>query len=220
MSKKIKNEQGEEEEVFSQAELDQHKADALEEHKRANPDRSVELDAMKAELESKEAELAAIGSKDHNFELLRKQKNEIEKRIKDGEERAIAEVNKVRSEMSNTALEAAVQGLAGEDVELAKKVRFHFNETLKSVSVANTEEFKKKIQQAYLLAAGVQASPSALGGNVYGSGGAGPGAGNARPGARKGGAISPEIVAMGKSRFGLTDEDFKKYDVQDFSTTK
>jgi hypothetical protein len=217
---KIKNDKGEEVEVFTQAELDAQKTAALDEYKTANPDRSSELNDLKSELESKEAELLALGSKDHNFSLVRKQKEELEAKIKQGEDRALAEINKVRSDMSNTALEVAVRGLAGEDAELAKKVRFHFSETLKSVTANNSDEFTKKIQQAYLLAAGVQAAPNALGGAIYGSGGAGPGAGAGSGQQRRGGAIKAEVLEMGKRHFGITDEDVKKYDNQNFSHTK
>lgn len=219
MPQTIKKEDGTEETVYTQEELDAERNAAVDEYKAANPVDAAEHERLKADLEKVTKELEAVGSKDRNFAQLRQAKEAVEEALRKSEEKMAAEIGKIRSEMSQTALDAAVRGLAGEDPELAKKVRFHFTETLKGVSGTTPEEFKQKIQQAYLLATGVQPNPAVLSGAMYGSGGAGPGAGS-MPAARRGQPLKPELVDMGKRYFGLTEDDFKKYDKQDFSTTK
>lgn len=223
MPKIIKNEEnGTEETVYTAEELETQKNEALEQYKADHPDQADRITELQSELETAQKALEDGGPSGSNFKILRQKVETLTGEITKVKNDAIAEINKVRIDMSSTALDVAIKGLAGEDAELAKKVKLHFNETLKSVPAANTEEFQKKLQQAYLLAAGVQPDPSALSGAIYGSGGAGPGAGGspADGGTRKTNAIKPEVVEMGKKYFGLSEDDFKKYDKRDFSRTK
>jgi hypothetical protein len=223
MPKTIKNEEtGEDEVVYSKEELDAQRDEATQEYIDAHPDQAEKVTELEANLVKAQEDLAKANDKSGNFSNLRKLKEDAEKALADFKKDTDTKIEGIRTDMSNTALEAAIKGLAGEDVELAKKVRFHFSETLKAVSSKNTEEFTKKVQQAYLLAAGREVSPGQMSGAIYGSGGAGPGAGfqsGAGAGA-KGKPIDPRVVEMGKKYLGLTDDDFKKYDKQDFSHTK
>ena len=212
-----------EQEVFSAEEVTQREAAALDQWKKDHPDQTEAMKKMEGDLALAKAALEGGGDdKSQNFSALRATVTRLEKAISDGSAAAIAEATKIRTEMGETALQAAVRGLAGEDAELAKKVQFHFKETLKAVAGNSPEEFTKKIQQAYLLAAGQEARPDVMNGGIYGSGGAGPGgsAGGGQGGGRKLAPMKPEVIDMGKRFFGLSDEDIKKYDKGDFSTTK
>ncbi len=225
MKIKVKQEDGTEveQEVFTDAEVKERETAALDQWKKDHPDQGEAMTKMQEDLRiAKEALEAVGGDKGQNFIALRTKVQQMEDAIKNSKNEALAEVNKVRDEMSGAALDAAVQGLAGEDAELAKKVRFHFETTLKSVVAKDKAELTRKIQQAYLLAAGREPDPNILSGAMYGSGGAGPGAGAG--GGSGGGSprnpIKPELVEMGKKYFGLSDDDFKKFDKRDFSRTK
>lgn len=208
-----------EETVYTQEEIDAQKKTADD----AAAAVKVEADKAAADLAQAKKDLdaarAAGGSdKDFNFRQLEERVKAAEKSAEDAKTSAAATV----VTMQNTALQAAIKGLAGEDAELAKKVEFHFNTTLKNVDGTKSEDFTKKLQQAYLLAAAGEIKPGSMNGGIYGSGGAGPGAG--RPG--NGGSnqtlppIKPEVIDMGKRFLGLTEDDFKKYDKWDVSRTK
>lgn len=223
MPKTIKNEDGSEEEVYTADELKVQQDAAIEEFKKANPDKAGEIAQLQIDLKAAQEALASGGGPNGaNFEILRRGVEKLEKELDKVRVEADQKVSSIRDGMSDTALETAVTALAGEDAELAKKVRFHFKESLKNVKAETTEEFKNKIKNAYLLAAGAPADPNLLSGSTYGSGGSGPGP--TRPGGGGGGGggvkLKPELVDMGKRFFGLVEDDFTKYDKQDFSTTK
>ena len=67
---------GEEVEVFTNEE----KEAAIEEYKQANPDKSVEMEALQSELKKSNEELVKFQNKDLNFANLRTQKEAAEKR--------------------------------------------------------------------------------------------------------------------------------------------
>lgn len=220
MKIKVKNDQGEEieQEVFTPEEVEAQR----EQWKKDHPDQSQELTKLQEDLKLAKQALEGAGDKGENFAALRASVQRLEGELKKKSDESNSAINQVRTEMSEAALDAAVQGLAGEDAELAKKVKFHFSETLKGVAVKNKQELTRKIQQAYLLAAGREPDPNALSGAMYASGGAGPGA-NGSVGGSGGNSrtsLKPELVEMGKRYFGLTDDDIKKFDKQDFSRTK
>lgn len=225
MPKQIKGEDGAEETVYSQAELDAQHDAAIEKYKEEHPEDSAiltERDELKTKLEEAERLLAGSGDKTYNFKKLEQEKTELAAKLANIDKTIDERVNAVRNEFTANALETAVSSLAGDDQELAKKLKFHFEKTLAAVQPKTPAEFKKKVQDAYMLAAGKAAEESAMNTAVIGSGSGGgmPGGGSGGGNSNASKDVAPEVKAMGLKHFGITDDDWKKYDRRDFSTTK
>lgn len=225
MPKQIKDESGADQTVYEEAELEEQRLAAIEKYKEDHPEDTAtieERDELKTKLAEAERLLAGGGNKDYNFQKLEREKNELLAKLQGVDKTIEDAVGKVRSEFTGNALETAVSALAGDDQELAKKVRYHFDKSLAAVETKTPAEFKKKVQDAYMLAAGKPIDESAMNAAAFGSGsgsGGGPG-GNSGGGGHDNKDVSPEVKAMGLKHFGITDEDWKKHDKRDFSTTK
>lgn len=202
---------GKDVEVYTQEEVDASRNTAVEDFKKANPGAAGDATKLQADLATAQEELRKLKEKDMNFGNLRE--------IKEGLEAKITELTGQLDSKINTGLaardaEAALGALAGGDAELLKKLKLHFETTLASVKTDTPEALQEKLKQAAALSGlntgTIPAFQSAGGG------------GFPRPlpqGGNKGGDLKADVADMGKRRFGLSDEDIKKFDTQDFSQT-
>lgn len=211
MPKTIKNEDtGEDEVLYSAEEIEAQKTEAIETYKKENPGNAEEVGKLQKELDDAKEALKKAGDKDQNFGQLRDKVDKLEKEMDERVKRGVEQT--VTKQTSDNAIKA----LAGSDTELEKKIRFHFDNSLKGVVPSTPEEANKKAQDAYLLATGQKPDIQPGAGNAFGSSGGG---GFRQPQQKKS-DIKPEVAALGKNKLGLTDEDIKKYDRQDFSHTE
>lgn len=215
---KIKNEAGEEVEVFTAEDVDA-KVKAVEDTKAKEIETAVS--AIKTEYEGKitplqtklstletektdlEAKLSGGDSTQQgNFKTLKdaldKKTTEIED-LKKG-------INDMKSTQVTETRDALVTKFAGKDEELAKKIKDHFDNTLASMPNTTSAEIAKKVEAAAKLASdGDSFDP--LGVARAGAGGQGNGNGNYD-------ANKNDFTANEKSlgtKLGITEADYKKY---------
>jgi hypothetical protein len=204
-------ETGEEIEVYTSTELEERqnaaKEEAIEAYKQEHPDNAEEIERLQKELEENKLALDKEKSKDKNFSELRKTKDELEKKLSEA-------IGGVKKEVNDEKITEAIGKLANGDEELAKKIKFHFDNTLAAVNPKNIEERNKKVQDAYLLARGADGAGAAGQGNPFSSAGAG------MPKPKVNTQPLPAHLSTVAEKMGITAEDVKKHDKQDFSNTK
>ena len=192
----IKQEDGSEVEVFSQDEM----TAIQQEFDTKLAESKTVLDSALAEKTRLEGELSKsnVGN-NPNFAAL---KAALDK--KDGE---IGELRTNQQKIEETRLgdikAESVSRYAQGDAELAKKILHHFETTLKSVTANSKEEVAKKMESAAKLAQ-EPGTVDIIGNANYA--GSGPGF-QPNIGAQ---VVEPKVKEFGK-KFGLTDEDWKKY---------
>ena len=179
MPETIKREDGTEETLYTQEELEQQKEETLEKYKEENPDKTEEMETLqkerdeaKAKEEELQKQLDGELDKDKNFANLRKQKDEAEAKAEGIEKTIDEKVELVKNEI----LEGNVKDfkkdqldeLAGDDKELREKIEFHYDR-IKDTAVTK-EEVSKKLRDSWTLAtAGERTEVS---GSAFSSGGA------------------------------------------------
>lgn len=210
MPKTIKNDEGEDEEVYTADELQAERDGAVEKYKEENPDKSDEVEKLQEDLKKATEALEKADDKGKNFNALRKAKEDAEKKVADilaGVDEKIGKVkNEVLEGVNKDHYNDTVAALAGDDEELKKKIEFHYKRLTNDPS-STKGEITAKLKDAYTLATG-QASDG-MGASVYGSGGAG------RPKAPAGGAklntgekdLAKKIAKAGGMT--LEDKDFQ-----------
>lgn len=213
MPKKITNsETGEEEEVFTADEIaereDAAKTAAIEQYKAEHPDNAEEIERLQDELKKANEDLEKEKGKDKNFSKLRDIKEDLEKKLAEA-------TGGIKQEFMIRDLDTAISNLASGDDELAEKIKFHFNNTLKAVETKNQKELLEKVRQALTLAGGNEAGAGV--GSNFGSGGIG----NRRSKEAGGEELKPEVKeVLKKMDPSITDEDIKKYGGRALSTTE
>lgn len=201
MPTKIKNDDGTETEVFTQAEIDAKLSEVTKTFEAKIADQTTILNKSLEEKKALEVKLASANPQEANFKILKealdKKDGEIaamNKSIQDSEE---ARVNDYRNEI----LAKYAQG----DKELEKKILHHFNETLKSVPAKTKEEIVEKMKSAAKLSVD-PANPGVLSSVLSGAGG---------PGFVPNSGSGPvEFTAAEKAlgaKLGITEEDYKKF---------
>lgn len=233
---KVNNpETGKEEEVFTQEEVntatEAASGKAVEKYKEDNPDKAKELEEAQKEAQTEKTRLEGLlkeaNEKLENLPEGDKNWAEMRQTVKDlttklGETNAGIEekINVVTQGATDSKLELVAESLGGDDEEIRKQIKHHFNTTLKSVEHKTLEQFKDKVRQAYLLATGGSADENRVGPAVISAAGGAvvrptvPAAGGT------GKKLSSEVVDLGKKHFGLTDKDYEEHDKQNFSDTK
>ena len=199
----IKNEAGEDIEVYTAEEIEQHKSDAIEAFKAENPDKSGELANLQEKMREAEEKLAKVGDKDYNFKALEKAKNDAEGKLKEFTSTIDEKINSVKREVLEGVMSAhksdALASLVGDDEELKKKVELEYG---RLSDVASTkEQISKKLKDAYVLA--TAKDPDGVNASIYGSGNVG------RVSIK---STSPKFSNEEKelgAKFGLNDKDFK-----------
>lgn len=164
MSQIITDADGNEVEVFTAEELQAQKDAAIDEFKKANPDKSDELKKAMEDLEK-------FKDKDLNFASLRKQKEDAEKKVEDilkGVDEKVATVKKeVLEGVMKDHYQDTLRALVGDDKELLDKVELQYKRLGDPAS--SKGEVTKKLSDAFLLATG--SSKPGVDSGVYSSGG-------------------------------------------------
>lgn len=208
MPQTIKGADGQDVEVFTAEEIETKKTEAIEEFKKANPTNAEDVTKLQDELKVTKEKLEKLSGKDMNFEKLREIKEDLEKQLDEKIKGAVSQ------SQGDSAIAASIEAIAGGDKKQADLIKFHFDTTLKGVEAKTTEEYQKKLEQAVTLAGGNKARIPSFG---SAAGGFVP-----RPVAQGGNAsdLKPEVLDMAEKRFGISKEDAKKFDKQDFSHTE
>ena len=197
MPKQLFDGQGNAVEAFTKEEV--------EEAAKANPElqtlQTKLVDAEKARDEATKKLSEFDGTdKGQNMANLRKAKETAEAEVLKLKDTVMGEIGGLKKKFDDVELEKTFIAISQGDLELAKKVQIEYESIVKP---DDTEEAKrKKMGDAYKLAAGYSASPSIMG-RVLGSAGAPAGGGQSNN-------TKPELVEFGK-KFGLTEEDWKKH---------
>lgn len=210
---KIKNEQGEEVEVFTAEEVGQ-KVKEVEDKK------VVEIEEIKKSV-SREFE-EKINSTNTTLETLKAEKEELEKKLggggqidnfkelKSALDKKTESIEKLQSEISEykttqreKEINAVISSKTKGDKELEKKVKLHFKETLSAMSEGTDEEISKKLDAALKLASdGDEPNPLDFTGR---------GGGRGFDANQSGGVeFTGREKALG-AKFGISEADYKKY---------
>lgn len=214
---KVKNENGEEIEVFTAEEVDA-KVKGVEQQKDAETLKKV--DEIKIEYEGKIAPLS------DSLKKLEVEKTDLEAKLNGGDagqqgnfktlkealDKKTAEIDDLKKgidEMKSGQVaqtrDTLVKKFAGKDDELAKKIKEHFDTTLASMPGTNTEEIAKKVEAAAKLASDTEGFDP-LGMARMGAGGYG----DTKNYDGSETDFTPREKALG-GKLGITDADYKKY---------
>lgn len=182
----------------AKTELETEKTEALDALKEEHTKTEEELQGKIVELEE---EMEKVGKKDYNWERLRKSKEELETSLKKEREETDKKIEAVRTEIRGSKVDNTIRELVGTDQELFDKVKYHFG--LFGGESKDEDEFKKRIDNAYLLATGEKPKSPLFTGVARTGGGKPPltptGEGKITEGGRE--------VAK---KMGITDEELKK----------
>ena len=138
---------GVETEVFTEAEIAAQKEAAIEEYKVANPDKSAEIEKLQADLKTATEAVSGLKDKDFNFGKLRETVATLETQLTTKVEAAKKEIlDGVMLDHFNDT----VKVLAGDDVELKKKIEFQYKRL--GDATGTKEEVTKKLTDAWVLA--------------------------------------------------------------------
>jgi myosin heavy subunit len=202
--------------ALTHEEVEEKINEAIEEHKQNSTEETealkTELEEQKTALEAKEREIEELANEDDKTknlvqlrkakEIAEKEKGELSRRIGELESTFTQKVEEVEKKVTSEKLNSAVQKLAGNDKELADKIKIHYD-NFKGVPKDDTE-MNERLQNAYILSTGSKPE-SPLGAGTFGSGTGIPAGGGSSLG-----KPSQEAKDVGKM-MGITDEDWKKY---------
>lgn len=186
---KIKQEDGTEIEVFTEAELAEKvktaettaAAAAVEEFKAANPDKSAEVEKLQGELKKSQEDLdAAIagGGNDAQIARLRKERDDAKAAAEQAGSDWKKELDGFRNEIIGDTKKEILDSLSAGDAELRKKIELEFDKY--NPDKTSKTEIKERMEKAYLLATGDKPKPGLLDG-LSGMGGRGDGGGYQPP---------------------------------------
>lgn len=193
----IKNEKGEDIEVFTEAEVKvkaeeaakEASAKAIEDYKAANPDKTAEIEALKGDLAKKESDLAAAiaaGDKSGQVERLRKERDDALKAKEDAEKKATdaaldvtKKLDEFRKEIIGDPKADGLARLAGGDEELRKKLELEFDRYRPDENSKKAVE--ERLAMAYTIVTGSKPKPGLLDNGVSSGGDRGEGGGYRPP---------------------------------------
>jgi hypothetical protein len=196
--------------AFSKAEMEEAQQSAEEA-------KAAEIQALKDEASAKETELQEKldeakealekkSDKDLNFQKLREAKKTAEEKLADFKEettKKFGEIeDKVLTSVQSSKVDNQIDKLVGDDLELKKKVRFHydnFKETPKT-----DEEMKERIANSYLLATGKSIEDSLPSGTASSGGGLPP-----KPSMPNTGKLEDEGSKEVAKNLGISDDELK-----------
>lgn len=197
------NDEGEdvEVEVFTQAEIDAKlgEKDKEWESKMAEKDTSIQTIAKeKADLEAK---LGGTKEDHPNFKALKEALKEKDTQMKALQD----EVSNDKKMRLEEAMNTKIKNFSKGDDEVEKKIKLHLSSTLKGMPESTEDERMAKLTAAVKLSS--DSEPNILDGVMYnGMGGGGE--------YKSSGEGSVEFTSREKAlgaKFGLTEEDYKKY---------
>lgn len=214
---KIKNDNGEEIEVFTAdemaAKVDEEKKKieqvATERVNAVNKEwedkakqKDAELQAALAEKKKIEDDIAASNPQAANFKTL---KETLDKKDADIA-RLSSDVKALQDNRVNDFKNGIIEKYAVKDEELKKKILHHFDKSLQGMPSTNQDEIAKKVEAAWKLSVNSD-TPNPLDSVMNNSGGRGFGNGGGGNGAVE---FTPREKALG-AKLGITEQDYKTY---------
>lgn len=212
---KIKNDKGEEIEVFTQAEMDEHTENAraeaaqkaVDEYKAANPDKAQELEQMRNDLKAAQDALEAAEKGDNKGQIarLRQERDDANNKLNT----EIGALSKKLDEVMNAGTKELKEDLLVKyskgNTETRKKIEFEFD------NYRPNDTSKKGIEErmaiAVQLVTGSKPTPTVFD-NISGGAGDRGNGGNYNANSKE---PTANQKAIGKV-LGITDEDRKRYD--------
>lgn len=210
---KYKNDKGEEIEGYTKEELEAAQGSAKEgavkeleeKHKKELEAKDKDLKQLNSDLKVAQESLEKAGQGTKDWNEARKTIKDLENKIEDlskGREedtkKFAEDIRNVRTSTFKSTVDGWMDSLSGGDVEVKKKLEFHYNRLGKDVT--DEKQALEVMKDAHLLATGKQA-PNMF--NVA------RGFGGGEPPKPKEQA-SAEVAELGK-KFGISDADITKY---------
>lgn len=211
---KIKNDKGEEIEVFTQAEMDERAEavrneaaeKAVEEYKAANPDKAEEINKLKTDLEKAQKDLEEAEKGDNKGQVARLRQERDEANAKLNTE--ITTIAKKLDELANSGVKELKEELLVKhskgNADTRKKIEFEFDNYRPSDT--SKKGIEERMAVAVQIVTGSKPTPSFMdnlgGGSEKGNGGNYSG-GNNEP--------TPNQRAIGRV-LGITDADRKAHE--------
>lgn len=192
--------------------------DILAKYKEENPDKTEDIEKLETELKESKDKLDKLEGKESNFAKLREQKEGAEAKIEDLQKTMEEQIKESAEATKKEVLEGVYKdhyqeeltSLAGQDDELKKLIEVQYERLTDPTT--NKGEISKKLRDAWTLAT-KQEDPNALNTAVISSGGA------AAVQTKTQDKLSPEVEQVA-SKFGLSQEDFNKFDNPEKFITK
>lgn len=139
-------ESGAEIEVYTPEEIEEQKKAAVEEYRKTDP----AIKELSDKLKAKDEELAKLTDKDFNFKQVREQVETLKAEKAETLKKMDEKVAEIAMSIQTTAYNEIVADLAGNDEELAKKIKFNYDRLTDKAETK--EEIRKKAEEAYFLA--------------------------------------------------------------------
>lgn len=174
-------------------------AKLTEEKTRIETDFVAKNTALEQELNSAKEALKIANPKGEEFKQLREITKNLEAKIESERNERVKALDTVRS----SKVSELVKKLAGNDVEMEKKIRFNMDTTLAAVKAETDEELNKKIVDAYRLSSNSDTINPLT--NIMNGGSYSPVNNNSNPV-----EFTQNQKELG-SKLGLSDADIKKY---------
>lgn len=155
----------------------------------------------------KDKEIEEVGKKGFNFKALENDRNKVKEELEVAKGELKKIVDGVKTEFDQKKVDDSVNALAGDNKELAEKIKFHFNDFKPDEEKDPTkkeENFKKRMENAYILATGMKPTSPLTGPAISSGGGETP-----LPGKGKPGKISEGGSEVGE-KMGISKEEQKQ----------
>jgi seryl-tRNA synthetase len=202
-------------EVLSKTEAEAKIEEVKLESEQKTADLTDKMEELKAQIAEKSKEMGNEDDKSKNFNLLRKSRNELQEELDKTKTELSAyrddstkEIEAIKQTISGKVLEDRIKELAGNDPEMMKKVKFHFNNfkaDTETDPVKREENISERIKSAMILAGG--GSRNILGDVAGTTGGWVP----SPPGEATQATPEGDLKDMGLKKMGLTDKDFREH---------
>ena len=201
----IKNNEGEDVEVFTSEEVEEKTKEILDGYKSESDIKIQELIDQQNELKTKleEAESNKNDNKDENIKKMRNALNSKEKEMEDFKKQISEEISTIKSG-TITEIKTEIFDSLTKDVEIKKKMEF-FNDQFKDTPKTKAE-MVERAKQVYTLATGSLPKQGIFDNGII-SGGAGSGNNNWQQNREGESTESKEQRKL----LGISDEDAKKY---------
>lgn len=208
MPMKIKQTDGSEVEVFTQAETEERvkseREKALEEYKASNPDKTAEVNDLTTKLADanrKLQEAEAAGGNPEQVKRLREARDAAEKERDGAVAKLTKDLNDFKNETVKEVKDELMAKLTKGDKELEKKIEFEFDNYRTNEN--SKQAIRERMEKAYQLATGNRPIPTAFD-SVSGAGGS---RGDYAP--TQAGELSQNAKNIGKA-LGISEEQRKK----------
>lgn len=194
----IKQEDGSELEVFTKDELEAETKKATEEIQKQVQDSTSALEQARKELEETKAQIDKTDSKDENIKALRNLVQKQEKAIKTLEEKVSTDNTELKTILTSSTKSNVFAQITKGDKELAEKMELNWK--LIQKDALTEDEIREKALLAYKMSVDTP-NPRVING-VISNVPQGGGSGSQR--------VDEELSAIA-GRFGISEDDIKKY---------